>query len=499
MHAVDAAIVLGYLTLVVSVGLSCRGNQESVRDYFTAQNGFRGLLGMVVVGLSIGATLFSGLSFVAFPSIVYTYGVTSLALVFCYPVMYVMMRYWFLPRYLAAAGNGPYAIIEARLGRPVRLLASAMFVAMRLSWMAALIYAPVVVLMASLGLGREWFWPIVLSIGVSSTVYTVAGGIRGVIITDALQMVMIVAVLGATILYMIGNNSLSTKDTAQFLMTHTGLLHFNWSSDLTVAMTVLGMALGGGVQDMSSYAADQMSLQRYLAAGDAKTAGRALGMCFVSTAIVLLMLAAVGLALGSWYHLHPDPALPQDADRVFPYFVATQLPVGFVGMIVAAILAATMSSMTSGINALSGSLLTDFVPLEKTVEPRLLLRRARQTSAGIGLVATGAAGLVEHLGTLFNIMTVFYGIFFGPLLACMICAICSWRVPALIMVAAMLLGCGGGIVVGMSPIANLWVALISGAITLTIAGLAWRWSPSPPPETNLPTGLGDLPRRGIRS
>jgi|APGre2960657505_1045072.scaffolds.fasta_scaffold12496_3 Na+/proline symporter len=127
----------------------------------------------------------------------------------------------------------------------------------------------------------------------------------------------------------------------------------------------LGMALGGGVQEMSSYAADQMSLQRYLATGDSKSAGRALMLCFVSTAMVLLMLAAVGLALGTWYHLHPDPALPRDADRVFPYFVATQLPAGFVGMIVAALLAATMSSVTSGINALSGSLLTDFVPLKK--------------------------------------------------------------------------------------------------------------------------------------
>ena len=81
------------------------------------------------------------------------------------------MRFWFLPRYLARAGRSPYEIIERRFGKPVRLLASGMFVMLRLSWMAALIYAPVIVLMAALGIGEEWIWPLVALIGLSSTLW----------------------------------------------------------------------------------------------------------------------------------------------------------------------------------------------------------------------------------------------------------------------------------------------------------------------------------------
>src|SRR5690606_9574908 len=122
----------------------------------------------VMVGLSLGATLFSALSFVAFPSVIYTYGITALTALLGYPAAYLVLRFWFLPRYMAVAQDSPYDIVERRYGKPARLAASGMFVLLRLCWMAALIYASVVVVMACFGLGREWLWPLTLLIGLSS-------------------------------------------------------------------------------------------------------------------------------------------------------------------------------------------------------------------------------------------------------------------------------------------------------------------------------------------
>lgn len=472
MTTVDTIIILVYLTGIVVIGFRCRGKQENIRDYFTAQQGFSGVMGYLIVGLSIGATLFSGLSFVAYPSIIYTHGVTVLTSLVGFPVAYVVLRFWFLPRYLARPQGSPYDIIEHRFGRPVRLVASAMFVLLRLCWMSALIYAPVIVVMAAGSLGDEWFWPLVLLVGLASTAYTVAGGIRGVIVTDAIQFLLIIAVLLAAMIYIGLKLPLTVGEVVEYLREDTDLLTLNWSMDPSATITVWAMVIGATLQNMSSYTADQMSLQRYLAAGEAKTASAAFGTSMITTTLVLVLLAGVGLTLGSWYHFHPDVALPESADKVFPYFVATQLPVGFSGFIIAAILAATMSSITSGVNALSGSLLNDFVPLTERIAPARLLYWGRATSAGVGVAATLAAGFVSEFGTLFNIMNIMLGIFLGPLLGCMFCAVSAPRVRGGVLIAGMLLGCLVAVVVVVwSPVSSLWITLVSSSVTVGVAML----------------------------
>lgn len=470
MTSIDSIIIFIYLAGIVTVGVIYRGRQDDINDYFTAQEGFSGFGGTVLVGLSLGATMFSALSFVAYPSIVYTYGVTALTGLLGFPFAYLVLRYWFLPRYLALPQVSPYDIIERRFGVRTRLVASGMFVLLRLCWMAALIYAPVIVVMASCNLGDHWFWPLVLLIGLLSTIYTVVGGIRGVIITDAIQLLLIMAVLVGTIVYVLIKVPLSLGEVAAHLQHETNLLDLNWSLDPTITMTVWAMAIGGLMQNMSSFTADQMSLQRYLTTGGLKPAASAFGMSMVSMVVVLIMLAAVGLTVGTWYDLHPDPSLPKDADKVFPYFVATQLPVGFMGIVIAAILAATMSSITSGINALSGSLLSDFVPFAERVEPKRLLNYARVTCAGIGLMATIVAGFVQGMGTLFDIMNAFYGIFLGPLLGCMFCVVSNIKVTGSAVIGGMGLGSVAGFLVAYSDVSNLWV---SGASAVVTVGIAW--------------------------
>jgi len=466
---IDGIIIALYLTGIVAVGIVYRGRQDDIHDYFTASKSFSGRLGTIMVGLSIGATFFSGLSFVAYPSVVFTHGITVLSGLVCFPAAYVIMRFWFLPRYLAQPHASPYAIIERQLGKPIRLMASGMFVLMRCGWMAALIYAPVIVVMAMTGLGDEWFWPLVALVGLSSTIYTVAGGIRGVIVTDALQFLLIVAALAGTIIYIVMRVPLSMGEIAGYMRTNSSMLHFNWSLDPTVTMTVLAMVVGGSLQNLSQFTSDQMSLQRYLAADDTRSASSAFGTSMIALTLVLSLLALVGLSVGAWYNFHPDGNLPTAHDKIFPYFVATQLPVGFSGIVIAALLAATMSSITSGVNSLAGSLMNDFVPLGKKASPRRLLNHARLTSALVGVASTVCAGFVSQLGSLFNIMQILLGVFLGPLLACMVCAIAKVRVPAPIMIFAMVAGFAAGVWVAYSPLSSLWVTLGASCTTLVIA------------------------------
>ena len=158
MNVLDLIVIVGYVALSLGVGIACRGKQEDANDYFTAGGQMRGGLQTVLVGLSIAATLFSGVSFLAYPSVIYSGGTVLLVGLLTFPLAWVTLRYWFLPRYLAVGARKPYDIIEERFGGTVRTTAASLFLMLRVGWMAALIYAPTIAIMGAWQLDADWFY-----------------------------------------------------------------------------------------------------------------------------------------------------------------------------------------------------------------------------------------------------------------------------------------------------------------------------------------------------
>ncbi len=468
----DIIIIVVYLLAMIAIGIAARGRQQSANDYFTAGGGLSGFFGSILVGLSLAATLFSGISFLSYPSVIYSTGLTLLTgvVLVSMPIAWLVLR-WFLPRYLALELTQPYDILRLRIGPHTRSAAAAMFVLMRIGWMAALIYAPTLAIMATAGLGEQWFWPLVLIIGLSSTFYTVLGGIRGVIVTDAIQFCVIALGIVLTIGYVLWNLPAPLTVAAGELADSRHLNFTDWRFDMHLPITFWSVAIGVSIANLANYIGDQMSLQRYLATGSAASALRSFTINVVGVVIVLILLAGVGLALRAWYTHSPDPNLPAEADKIFPYFLGAALPQGITGIMLAAILAATMSSMTSGINTLSATLIFDFRHLLKIPDdPARQLTIARMISLIIGVLSTLAAGLVRGLSeNLFGMIQIILGVFAGPLLACMLLSVLErrWRDPAV--VVAMLAGSLSGIAVIVSPWASLWVAPVTATVTFLVA------------------------------
>lgn len=427
------------------------------------------------MGLSIAATFFSGISFLAYPSLIYQGGMGIMVGLISFPLAWIVLRFWFLPRYLNGDGKHPYDRIETRFGYPVRATAATMFVLLRVGWMGTLIYAPTVALMASGGLSPAWFWPIVLVIGLSCTFYATLGGIRGVIVTDALQFLVIIAGIALTIGYVLWSLPTPLGQAWEGLKSAGQLQWFNPSFDVTQPMTLWAVLIGFTTANLAVYMADQMSLQRYLAAGNVRSACRAFEINLIGVVIVLILLALVGLSISAWYRTVHDPALPVNPDDVFPYFVASQLPSGVAGLILAAILAATMSSMTSGINALAGTLTLDFQShFRPDMTPARQLRFAKLTTLALGLAATGVAGLVGQLGTIFDIAQILLGVFLGPLLACIVFSLSTWSIRGSAVIIGMLGGCVAGWATALSATASLWVAPATfvGAVVIAVVANA---------------------------
>ncbi|MEX1039108.1 MAG: hypothetical protein WDZ51_00655 [Pirellulaceae bacterium] len=485
MHLLDIVIIVVYLAAMVTVGILSRGRQVDEADYFTG--GFAGLrwLGVVIVGLSIGASFFSGISMLAYPSVAFSSGVAMALTLITLPLAGLVVLKVFLPRFFAAGVHEPYELIERKFDYPTRAVAAGMYVLLRVGWMGVLIYAPVMAIMAATGLSSSWLWPLVLAIGLSSTIYTTLGGIRGVLVTDAIQFLFMGVGIVGPIAYIMWFAPVDWSQATSFLAEKGHLQWFDFSFDVTKTFTFWSVMAGMFTANLAIYTADQMSLQRYLAAGDERSARSAFYLNIGGVVVVTALLIMLGLALSVWYGMVVDQIPPEKSDRVFPTFVAMYLPPGAPGLIFAAILAATMSSMTSGINSLAGCLTMDFVGrLRPNYSHADRLRFARWASLGIGLSATMVAGMVQHLGTIFDIAQAVIGVFLGPLLACMAISVSRLSVGPRGMIGGMLAGSAAGWCVAFSPASSLWVAPTAALVALAVATVSQGWpSLASVPET----------------
>lgn len=468
MQTLDIFVIIAYLAAIIWAGLRGRNPQQSADEFFTAKGGFSSRLETVMVGLSMAATLFSGISFVVYTSSAYSDGARIVMAVIGMPLAWLVLRYWFLPRYLSGGGSHPYDIVEQRFGKTVRLCLSAMFIFLRLGWMAVMLVAPTLVLMGAADLGQEWFWPIVAATGLVCTLYTTVGGIRGVIVADAIQF----AVMAVGVLFIIGFILFKIDLAPGVVVTQLAeagrLQVLDFTFDLTDPFNLWGVLVGLSVANLGSYTGDLMMLQRYLASDSPRTAARAFSINIWGAISVIILLVVAGLLLWIWYERHPDPNLPGKADQVLAYFIAHELPAGLSGLLIAAILAATMSSMTSGIIALAGTLMNDWVQRWCQPTPMQQLRWGRYLSVAIGVLAVLAAGFASQLGTLFQISQVVLGAFLGPMLGCMVLVVSGWKMRSRVVLLGIGLGTITGWVVIWSSISGVWVATAAALVTLLV-------------------------------
>jgi solute:Na+ symporter, SSS family len=472
LSIIDVLIIVFYLLLVVVTGILCKGKQEDADDYFTNKGRMGGFFSSILVGLSIAATMFSGISFLAYPSVVYQAGIGFMLGMLNFFIAWVVLVFWFLPRYLNVEGaKHPYDIIEMRLGSKARTLTASMYVLLRVGWMAALIYAPAIAIMAATGLeGDTWYKIIVAVIGISCTIYTTLGGLRGVIVTDAVQFVVIALGISITIAVIIIRMPVSLSETLEFLEASGKMKLVDFSLDPTKLITIWTLLIGVNIANFSMYMADQMSLQRYLAVGSIRAVSRSFLANTIGVIIMLGLLGVIGLMLFAWYHYYADANLPGQPDKVFPYFVATQLPTGVAGMVLAALLAATMSSLSSGVNTLSATLSLDFrARMGKIQTSAQQLAFSKKVSLIVGIAATVAAGLAKSLGNIFEMTQALLGLFLGPIFTCMFLAVINKRINAAALITGIITGLITGGFTTFSSIANTWVPAVTFFTSLIIA------------------------------
>ncbi len=398
LASVDWAIIAIYALSTIGFGWYLGRRQKSTNEYFIGS----GNMNPILIGVSLFATLLSTITYLSMPGEIIGKGPVYLTIFLAFPITYVVVVYGLLPVYMQHRVTSAYELLEARLGLSVRLLGAVMFLAMRLVWMSLLVYMAAKAMTVMLGVEKEYIWAIVLATGFVSVIYTSLGGLRAVVITDLIQTILL---FGGALLVV----GMITFDMGGFSWFPTEW-QANWdtqpiySLDPSTRATVVGTILSVTIWYVCTAGGDQVSVQRFMATRDLRAARRSYATQLIVSTVVQVTLVVVGLALLGFFQAHENslPAgmsISGNADDLFPRFIAFHLPVGISGLVVAAMFAAAMSSIDSGVNSITAVVMTDFLGrfgFRPESEKRQMLV-ARLMALGIGAIIVIISSQMEHI------------------------------------------------------------------------------------------------------
>lgn len=356
MRTVDLVVIGLYLVAMPALGLLLSGKQRSSQDYFVGSR----RLPWWAVCFSVVATETSTLTVISVPTVAYLGKFTYLQLAIGYLIGRIVVAFVLLPKYFAGNLVSAYGFLGQRFGAGLQGTASVTFLVTRLLADGLRLFAtavPVKVMLDATGL-HVTYWQIILALAILTVIYTYLGGIRAVVWIDALQMLVYVggAIAAA---FVLASDLPSGWFGSAITAGKFQVLDFS-SSVLTQQYSFLTAVLGGAVFSMASHGADQLMVQRLLSCRTVRDGQRAVIASGFVVGLQFALFLFIGTMLWSFYRgATPNSLGMASKDELFPRFIVTQLPPGLSGLLIAGILAAAMSTLSSTLNSLSSSTISD--------------------------------------------------------------------------------------------------------------------------------------------
>ena len=417
MSVLDWIIVFLYGIGMLAVGFYYSHKNKTTDDYMLGGRNMKSWK----VGLSLFATLFSAVSYLSYPGEMIKYGPMIWSIVAALPFIYFIVAYLFIPFIMKLKITSAYELLETKLDVRNRVLATIYFLLMRFVWMAVIIYmVSEKVIIPIMGWPEETALIVSIIMGVVTVIYTSFGGLRSVIITDVMQTFIL---FGGTILAIVliinKLGGVSNIIPAQWPENWAGWVFFDTKSRISFLTAFISMFSWY----ICTAGSDQMAIQRYLATNSVKAARRMYLGSILSNLLVDILLALLGLSLFAYFTIHSDllPAgsdIINSADTLFPRFIIIGLPVGFSGLVLAGLLAASMSSLSSGINSSALSIINDFILRfrKKTLSQAEQIKLSKIISLLIGVIIVLLSFVIGNIkGNLLELSFKTINLLVGPL------------------------------------------------------------------------------------
>lgn len=357
MHWIDLTIIFIFLAGFSLYGIWQSRFNKSSEDYFL---GGRNLPWPVAM-LSIVATETSVLTFISIPGLAYRGDWFFLQLAIGYILGRILVSLILLPQYFNSGVTSIYEIIGQKFGPDLQKVASGIFLITRILADGVRFLATAVVVQVITG----WTLPMaVIMIGVVTLIYTLYGGIRTVVWVDSIQFILYLFGGFASIIIVLNLLDQSLFEAISTLLGEGKLSVFNWQGDLIKEPYYFISAIVGGVLlSFSSHGVDYMMVQRVLGTKNLSAARKAM----VGSGIFVFLQFTVFLMAGSLIYLLMG-GVEIERDREFTSFIVNYLPIGLKGVLLAGVLSAAMSTLSSSINSLASSTVTDWLGGGQTIK-----------------------------------------------------------------------------------------------------------------------------------
>jgi SSS family solute:Na+ symporter len=394
--AIDAIVLLAYLVGTTALGMWLGRNQKSARDYFVAEKA----IPWWAILFSVVATETSALTFISIPGLAYLTDLSFLQIALGYLAGRIVIAYTLLPKYYEGELVTAYALLERRFGLATRRFASIVFMATRAFGDSVRVFATAIPVALIIGpiVPAEWVTPLsILILGAFTVVYTYHGGMRAVVWTDVMQT-GVYLLGGVAALYLIGRgvdggwtSIIDRAGDAGKLKMFDPYLGFDRPH------TIFAGLIGGAFLSMASHGADQLIVQRLLASTNLRDARLALIGSGIMVMAQFALFLFIGLGLWAFYDARTFAA----SDVIFPQFIVEVMPPGLTGLVIAAILAAAMSTVSGSLNSLSAATTHDiYLPLTKRVlDDQQQLRIGKRFTLVWAVILIGGALLYRQQGT----------------------------------------------------------------------------------------------------
>jgi solute:Na+ symporter, SSS family len=396
----DIVVACLYLAASVGVGLWMGRSNRNMDDYLL---GGRDIPWWAILG-SIVATETSTVTFLSVPGSAYAPGgnLTFLQLALGYIVGRFLVVTILLPAYFRGEIHTAYQLLQTRFGVSTRRLASLMFLVARNLGDGLRLFLTALALRQAIGLPLTMC---IVIIGAVTILYTLFGGLRSVVWSDCVQFLIYVIAGIASLYILVDRLPGGTDQFFAFAESHEKLKVFDFRFGLSEAYTYTFWAglIGGAVLSLGTHGADQMMVQRCLAARSQRDASKAMIASGFVVAAQFVLFLLIGVGLAAYYQQFPIGGDSLKKDVVYAHFIVNQLPAGLVGLTLAGIFAAAMSTLSSSLNSSASTLIGDFgglLGLERlSAAQRLTMSRAATFAFGIIQIAVATVAGIYDLSS----------------------------------------------------------------------------------------------------
>ena len=342
---------------MICIGVLQSWSNKTSKDFFLGGKN----LPWIVAMFSIVATETSVLTFISIPGIAYRGNWLFLQLAIGYIIGRILVSVFLLPQYFNLGVTSIYEVLGKKFGSEIQKVASGVFLITRILADGIRFLATAVIVQVVTG----WSLPMaVFIIGIVTLIYSLLGGIRTIVWIDSFQFILYLFGGLITIFYILINMDIKDGETFSTLYSANKLTFLNFTGDLfTDPYMFITAVIGGTFLSFSSHGADYMMVQRVLGTRDLASGRKAM----IGSGFFVFLQFAVFLLAGSLIYSYMG-GVPIAKDREFSTFIVEHLPVGLKGLLLAGILSAAMSTLSSSINSLASSTINDWFGGEATLQ-----------------------------------------------------------------------------------------------------------------------------------